>query len=890
MPASSVNGTLTCTLTNAALPVVLISKAARSGSQSPTFNFSVSGATNASQAIPFTPSDSTIQKDRTPEHTGSVGTPVSITEAATANWPSAPASVVCTDLNAAASGNPSVIPVVANNATSTYTVPGANMKLGANIQCVFKNEQPQVSLSKSYVGPVPDAGIITLSISSTNSGTTNAVVTAPANKSTNGGSIPFVFVNAGTTVIVSESAGAGTSLSNYDSSIVCKDGNNLVYPTTLRTAGSWTLTAPTGFITGQSELISCSIINTAKPPTVTIAKNSVGRIGTFDFSLSGVTIGTDTVTTSTPGTTVTSSTVHAGTVGTQAIITEAPASATGYTTAVSCVDANSATTGNTGSISATGTAVAIPASNMKAAAQYTCTFTNTAASGSPRVQIVKTTVSGTGNNLFSFALSGLSQSTDTITVAGVATANGAATLTGTPDTAVSITETSPAGWPVNPVSASCLDSASATPLVAFGTLTGNQLGIPKANMVNGANIVCTFTNSFNNSVSGRVFTDNGAGAGTANDGLINGGEAGMPGVTLKLTNCTGTTFATAMTDGSGNYSLSVPFSTGTGTALCVEETNPALRLSTGASVGGIQLPTGVLTMVTGTSYTYTRATTPDKISFTWNGAGHSALNFGDVDSNTFAGDGAKTGIAGNTVSYPHTFIAQSGGSVSFDIASAVTSPVLAGWDQKIFADPGCTGTLQAGAALLFPPAKSTGVTAGQTVCIVMQEFIPATAIDGYIDTVKVRASFSYTDAKPALALATLLVTDITSVGPSAGEVIKEVRNATQNGVFGVSNKAKSGEVLEYRLTYTNNGTSPITGIALNDVAPNYTSFLNAAAGTTPVTMSNCQKTTPANPAPAPTVACASAQAAGGTGPVSWRFDGTLKPGATGTVLFQVKVD
>ena len=172
----------------------------------------------------------------------------------------------------------------------------------------------------------------------------------------------------------------------------------------------------------------------------------------------------------------------------------------------------------------------------------------------------------------------------------------------------------------------------------------------------------------------------------------------------------------------------------------------------------------------------------------------------------------------------------------------------------------------------------------------MQDFIPATAIDGYIDTVKVRASFSYTDAKPALALATLLVTDITSVGPSAGEVDKKVRNVTQNGVFGDSNKAKSGEVLEYRLTYTNNGISPITGISLSDVAPNYTTFLSTAIGTTPVAMSNCQKTTPANPAPAPTVACALAQPAGGTGPVSWHFDGPLNPGAIGTVLFQVKVD
>ena len=111
---------------------------------------------------------------------------------------------------------------------------------------------------------------------------------------------------------------------------------------------------------------------------VTVQKVSVGSTGVFNFLLSGVTFATDTVTTATSGVAVASTRVHVGTAGTASTITEMANSATGYTTTTRCVDASSAITGNTTPITGTGTAVTIPAANMKAAANYTCTFTNTA--------------------------------------------------------------------------------------------------------------------------------------------------------------------------------------------------------------------------------------------------------------------------------------------------------------------------------------------------------------------------------------------------------------------------------------------------------------------------------------------------------------------------------
>lgn len=107
---------------------------------------------------------------------------------------------------------------------------------------------------------------------------------------------------------------------------------------------------------------------------------------------------------------------------------------------------------------------------------------------------------------------------------------------------------------------------------------------------------------------------------------------------------------------------------------------------------------------------------------------------------------------------------------------------------------------------------------------------------------------------------------------------------------GINNQAKSGETVEYRITYTNNGDAPVRSMTVNDTTPGYTSFVSATTGATPATLTACAKNTPANALPAAAVPCAAAQPVGGTGPIEWRFVGSVDPGGTGTVLFQVKVD
>lgn len=651
-------------------------------------------------------------------------------------------------------------------------------------------------------------------------------------------------------------------------------------------AGARTYTLPAASIQVGKQL-QCLFTNAASS-TVTVRKLSLGAVGTFGFTGDNG-LAAQSIVTATAGTAVAAGIQTLATPGVPTTLTEDPLPANFALTAVACTGLGA---GGVATPDLANRKVMLDAAATAVGSNVVCTFTNTYTPPYPKVQIVKVTTGGTGSNLFGFALSGLSAATDSITVVGAGTASGATTLVGTAGVEAAIKETSPTGWPANPVSASCLDAASATPTVPFGTLAASQLTIPAARMVAGASIVCTFTNSFGFAVTGRVFNDNGTGAGTANDGLVNGSEAGLAGVSVRLTNCAATVLASTTTDATGAYALTVPFATTASAPLCVEETNPSTPsawTSTGASVGTQAVPSGTPTTAGGTAYTYTRTGTPDRIAFTWNGTGHAGLNFGDVAPNTLAADGARTGLPGSTVSYPHTFKAQTGGSVSFGIPSSVATPALAGWSGKIFADTGCTGALQAGAALLFPPAAPLTVVAGQTLCLVMQEFIPANAMNGNSHDSAVQASFVFTNASPGLG-ASFTVHDITTVSNTALDLKKEVRNVTQSGAFGINNQARSGETLEYRITYSNNGVTPITGLTVNDTTPGYTTFAAALPGTTPATLTACQKRTPANPAPAPMVPCATAQAGGGTGGLAWGFAGALEPGASGTVLFSVKVD
>jgi len=431
-------------------------------------------------------------------------------------------------------------------------------------------------------------------------------------------------------------------------------------------------------------------------------------------------------------------------------------------------------------------------------------------------------------------------------------------------------------------------------------------------------------------ITGRVFRDVGTvPAGTAaNNGVLDSGEApanpqtaftqplGISGVTLTLTNCGATIYGTTTTDASGAYSFATPGGLSAGNPLCVLETTPNGYLSTGASVGttAIVSNNASVTAVSGVNYSYCRTGTctqpagavapADGLRFTYAaGATYIDLNFGDVPVNTFVADQTQQGPAGTTINYAHTFVPGSVGTVTFTSARVAT-PAAPVWNEVIYRDANCNAVLDGteGSATIDntpiavdPNSTTAGDPSGRRVCIIVREFIPASAAVGAVNKATISAAFTYANANPALA-GTLTVIDTTLSGSATGgdglRLRKEVCNVTTtvapgcvaaltganagNG-FADNNAGKPGDELVYRIIYSNASSNNLTSLVVNDATPPFTvrSTLTAPAyAVTPAGLTNGSITAPA---------------AGATGGFNWTFTGNLTPNAQGVVTFNVQI-
>ena len=296
-------------------------------------------------------------------------------------------------------------------------------------------------------------------------------------------------------VALTETAAGASVLTDYATTSACVDANNTAVVTG-GTAAAPTVTIPQSAAgNAKAQTITCTLTNT-RLPKVRVQKSTVGGFGgPFNFAqtnLASAPTAIITVAAATP-TPAAPAAINATTIGTAVTITETPAA--GYAlTSASCTDANSAVTGNSGAIgSFAGNVLTIPAANVKAAADFTCLFTNTRAT----IKVQKTTVGGFGGP-FSFAQTNLLTTPAAITTAAVATATPAAPTAHavtTIGTAVTLTETPLAGYAIT--AAACTDANSAITgnIGSFGTLAGNVLTVASANVKAGADLTCGFTNT-----------------------------------------------------------------------------------------------------------------------------------------------------------------------------------------------------------------------------------------------------------------------------------------------------------------------------------------------------------------------------------------------------------
>ena len=350
-------------------------------------------------------------------------------------------------------------------------------------------------------------------------------------------------------------------------------------------------------------------------------------------------------------------------------------------------------------------------------------------------------------------------------------------------------------------------------------------------------------------ISGMVFKDTGDSGGTANDGILNGSETGIPDVIVKLTDSTGgVTYDTTKTDGSGRFTLLIPNSVPAGAQLVVKETNPEGYISIGGSVGN-------------TGGTYSRVDDTIKFNYT-SGMNYTNLLFADVPLSKLQADNQQTILPGQAAYYMHQFIAGSAGFVNFVISQQPT-PSLPGWTQTVFRDDNCNGAIDSSEAVITSPIY---LSAGQTLCIIVRDYVPINAPPNANNRITVSAIFSYAGTSP-LITTTNSRTDITIVGtPSnAGLVLtKEVDKPT----------AFPGEILTYKINYQNNSSGALTNIIIYDSTPNYTVFVSATNSIPPPNISTIQII---HPPP------------GSSGQIKWIFTGELIPGSSGNVYYKVKI-
>jgi uncharacterized repeat protein (TIGR01451 family) len=395
--------------------------------------------------------------------------------------------------------------------------------------------------------------------------------------------------------------------------------------------------------------------------------------------------------------------------------------------------------------------------------------------------------------------------------------------------------------------ASAADVAPAAPAgwVATQGAPGRASGIAVA-AVDLANL--DFGYYHGSRVDGVVFRDDGSGAGTPIDGVRQPAETGVAGLRVRLLTgaCAGGECDSALTDGAGAFRLWVPLAAAGSVA--VSPLDASSWISTGGSAGS-------------SGGVYARA--PESVTFTAaSGVLYSGLAFGDVPLNTLAPNGAQSVAPGGVAFYAHRFTAGSSGNATFS-AVQVPSPALPGWSTALYRDLNCNGAVDPGEPVVNGALALAG---GQSVCLVLKQDVPAGAPSGALSQATLSASFTYVNASPALASSTS-VSDVTTVnGSGSGLVIVKSVNAAT---------ARPGDVLTYTITYSNNGPSPLSSIVIRDATPAFTVFQSASCAALGTGLTSC--------------VVSSQPIAGGAGPIVWTLSGSLAPGASGSVTFQVRV-
>lgn len=259
---------------------------------------------------------------------------------------------------------------------------------------------------------------------------------------------------------------------------------------------------------------------------------------------------------------------------------------------------------------------------------------------------------------------------------------------------------------------------------------------------------------------------------------------------------------------------------------------------------------------------------------------HDRTTISVVRSLTLVPNGTAQVIPGGFVVYSHT-LTNTGNVLEGDGAGSLVTLTRAdnqaGWSSAIYRDTNNSGIFDAGDLPIADLSGVGGVAPGASVRLFVQVFAPAGAPLGQFNTTTLTATttnLAYGSAVPAVVSATDGTTIINGeITIAKAQCLDRDCNGVEDSTFTQVNLAYGaipGACIRYQITVTNIGSTPVTGLVINDATPANTVSWNAASATA----SAGTVTVPAD---------------GTSGAVTANI-GTLGPGASVTVRFSVRIN
>ena len=383
-------------------------------------------------------------------------------------------------------------------------------------------------------------------------------------------------------------------------------------------------------------------------------------------------------------------------------------------------------------------------------------------------------------------------------------------------------------------------------------------------------------------LSGWVFEDNGV-DGVAHDGNKADGEPGIVDQRVRLyhdvdgngsCDSADPVIAETRTNGDGAWTL-IPALADVGKSAClqVQTANGLRSVSENPGSAGAGISVG--------------APGDDSMSLQIqpSGVNWSAILFGDAGLPVLEPDRQGVVDAGGSLFYSHRFTARTAGAVDFTLGAAQTSPATPPWSDTLYRDADCDGDLDAGEASL--PLGAVNVLAGDSLCLLVKVFAPA---DAPLDALHSRPLLASQTFFGTALQSQVAVLDTTRLSAGTLTLEKRVRNIGPDGLEGTAddvdtqsgtvNQAAPGDVLRYRLVFSNQGVRALTEVTVNDSTPAYSRLYREVAcpASLPAALTGCSVTT-----------ADGSNASGYEGAVQWLFSGQLLPGNGGEVVYDVQV-